>query len=156
MTGRSGNSGRERAQTSASQNPHLGPPFSPGLCRRSSWSVEFRILMVKRNGTPDLPPPQLGSSLLSGVANSNLVHLAAMSEPGWVLRVRGPQGAPAQLQLPKGGATTVGEIAEQAGKAMHVARNRQVPGVLVIRCVAVFFVCPGCAAARCGASQNNV
>ncbi|KAJ1479585.1 hypothetical protein T484DRAFT_1958593 [Baffinella frigidus] len=49
-----------------------------------------------------------------------------MSESAWVLRCRGPQGAPATLDLPQGGATTVAEIAELAGKALRVARSRVV------------------------------
>ena len=48
-----------------------------------------------------------------------------MSEAAWVLRCRGPQGAPATLDLPQGGVTTVSEIAELAGKALRVARNRR-------------------------------
>lgn len=53
--------------------------------------------------------------------------LAKMSESAWVLRCRGPQGAPATLDLPQGGATTVAEIAELAGKALRVARSRRAP-----------------------------
>ena len=47
----------------------------------------------------------------------------------WKLRLRGPQGTPAELVLPSGGATTVGELAALAGKATNVAVAR-----LVLRC----------------------
>ena len=47
----------------------------------------------------------------------------------WKLRLRGPQGTPAELVLPKGGETTIGELAMLAGKATNVAAAR-----LILRC----------------------
>lgn len=47
----------------------------------------------------------------------------------WKLRLRGPHGTPAELVLPGGGETTIGELALLAGKATNVAASR-----LVLRC----------------------
>ena len=44
----------------------------------------------------------------------------------WVLRLRGPHGTPAELQLPSGGSTTLGELAQLARGATHVAAHRLV------------------------------
>ena len=43
--------------------------------------------------------------------------------------MRGPQGTPAELVLPVGGETTIGELAKLAGKATNVAAAR-----LILRC----------------------
>eukprot|EP01045_Picozoa_sp_COSAG04_P062221 COSAG04_NODE_32390_length_251_cov_0.881579_1_plen_50_part_01 len=44
----------------------------------------------------------------------------------WVLRLRGPHGTPAELQLPSGGSTTLGELAQLVRGATHVAAHRLV------------------------------
>jgi hypothetical protein len=47
----------------------------------------------------------------------------------WKLRLRGPQGTPAELVLPAGGETSLADLAQLAGKATNVAAAR-----LILRC----------------------
>ena len=44
----------------------------------------------------------------------------------WKLRLRGPKGIPAELEVASGADTTVGQLVELAGKATRVAAKRLV------------------------------
>eukprot|EP00873_Tetraselmis_striata_P028505 jgi/Tetstr1/448769/TSEL_036004.t1 len=52
--------------------------------------------------------------------------MASAGPEPWTLRLRGPKGTPAALELPQGGATTLAQLVALAGKATRVAAARLV------------------------------